>query len=94
MSYQNLPDPRPPSVRLVLWGMPRYIAVSLVVSLVILALAGLAAILVDSEHYPLWIGLALLFGLLAAQYVAAIRWVDLNKTWPRRRTHRRRNETR
>jgi hypothetical protein len=62
--------------------------------MVVLMLAGVVSAVVDNEHAVGWSGLALLFALLVGQYVYAIRWSDMNKSWPRRRSYRRQRSLR
>jgi sterol desaturase/sphingolipid hydroxylase (fatty acid hydroxylase superfamily) len=94
MSYQELPDPRPASVKYALGRMPRGMAMAMMFGLVIVALVGVIG-LVAQFNVPLaWGGLAIVAGLLAMQYFVAIRWVDFHKTWPRRRSYRKHRMTR
>lgn len=92
MSYENLPDARPMSVRLVLGPMPKAMAVAITTGLVGLCAAALAGLSVyRKENAVAWGTAALLTGVLAVQYVIAISWSDYHKAWPRRRSrHRRR----
>ncbi|HEY1379459.1 MAG TPA: hypothetical protein VGF55_21835 [Gemmataceae bacterium] len=95
MSYQNLPDPRPIGVRLALGPLPRWAALSVTTVLYGLALAGAAAAVVrlmkgGPDSVTAACGVVAVLGLLAAvHYTLAIRWADLQKMWPRRRSHRR-----
>jgi hypothetical protein len=97
MSYHDLPDPRPLGVKFALGRMPRGIAMTLMAGLIGLASVGLIGLCVNvgqpsvSGAFGL---LAIVAGLLAAQYFIAIRWVDFHKAWPRRRSYRKHRATR
>jgi hypothetical protein len=94
MSYENLPDPRPLGVKLSIGSMPRLVAVTVLTVTVILLVASIVGLFVDSEHVSGWGGGALLFALLVGIYVYAIRWSDMNKAWPRKRSYRRQRSMR
>jgi sterol desaturase/sphingolipid hydroxylase (fatty acid hydroxylase superfamily) len=90
MSYENLPDPRPLGVRLVVGPMPRFVAVAVTVGLVTLFAVAVIGLFSDWQHHAFgWGTLAMGTGVFALQYALAIRWNDLNRTWPRRRYRRR-----
>jgi hypothetical protein len=90
MSYEPLPDPRPLGVRFTIGPMSRLAANCVRAAGILVAAAGLLGLALDYEqiekHWSWWIGLSLIAGLVAAQYTVAIRWMDFQQAWRRRRT--------
>ena len=93
MAYQDLPDPRPFGARVALGRMPRWAALAVTGALACLGLATAVACFADEQHVAVWGVVSVAAFLAAGNYVAAIRWVDFHKMWPRRGSHHRRNRT-
>jgi hypothetical protein len=100
MSYHDLPDPRPLSVKFALGRMPRAMAMTLMVGLIGLTIVCLIGLCIDHDRTNasaasvVWTLVGLMAGLLSAQYFMAIRWADFHKAWPRRRSYRKHRATR